>query len=297
LLILAAFLLSGSAFAQLAPKFMPPVNLGPKVNTSDYEEDPFLTYDGKKLYFVRDGDIWYSSWTDTGWTNPKELGPKINGGPTGEYSPSVSPDEKKLYFVDDARAGYNWDVWVSTWDSLANDWGNPVNLGPPVNTQFVESAAKIGADGQRLYFLSGCGVVYVSQWNGSSWSTPQVLVSDCGAGANYPSITADGSWLYYDHYVNDGISTFVRHWMGSAWGTEVDLRPQIGERSGTPSVVASGDSLFFGTSVLPGFGAGDIWLMQRIVPPKVPTMDKRFLLLLIFILAAAGVFWIKVTNS
>ncbi len=290
------FGLAGSVFAQLAPKFMPPVNLGPKINTSMEESDPFLTYDGKKLFFVREGDIWFANWTDTGWTNPIKLGPQINIAPSGEYSPSVSPDGKKLYFVVDARAGISWDIWVSTWDSLANDWGNPVALGPPVHTPFREFSAKIGADGQHLYFSSGCGFIYVSQWNGSSWSTPQLLISNCGFFANYPSITADGVWLYYDHYVNDGISTFVRHWMGSAWGPEVDLRPQIGERAVTPSVVASGDSLFFATPALTGFGSRDIWLMQRIVPPKVPTLDKKLLPLLIILLAAAGVFWIKVRN-
>jgi Tol biopolymer transport system component len=274
------------------------VNLGPKINTSAVESDPFWDAPRKRLYFERDADIWYADWTDTSWANPVKLGPQLNTGPDGEKSPSVSPDGQKLYFVAGARQGFLWDIWVSTWNPSANDWGTPVNVGPPVNTSGVEFSAKLSPDGQSLYFDSDgdlrCGF-YVSRWNGSGWSAPQpVLIpgGECGL-IEYPSVTADGRWIYFDQFVNDGKSSFVSRWNGSAWEQAVDLRPQVGERSGTPFITPSGDSLFIASgAALGGFGSLDIFLMERKVPPRVPALSVRSFFLLIFLLAVTAFWWI-----
>src|SRR5207245_7188117 len=36
-----------------------------------------------------------------------------------------------------------------------SDWSAPVNLGPPVNTAFIEQAASLSRDGLSLYFHCG----------------------------------------------------------------------------------------------------------------------------------------------
>ncbi|MGE5693142.1 MAG: hypothetical protein ACM3YF_05115 [Candidatus Zixiibacteriota bacterium] len=271
--------LSGVTFPQ--PLLAPPQNLGPKINSSGGEADPFLTADGKKLFFAAYGrpgsigqeDIWFSEWTDTGWTAAQILGPQINSGRI-EKSPSVSPDGQKLYYVDSERGGFNWDIWVSTWDSNLNDWGAPQNLGPPVNMPGTEFSAHLGPDGRHLYFtsivyipdsLSRCGL-YVSEWNGTSWSEPVGFPKPgfCNDG-EYPSITADSVWFYFEYFVSDGLGSYVSHWNGSTWEPPIDLRPQIGGRSTSPFVVPSGDSLFFGSIDLGGFGNSDIYVMPRAV--------------------------------
>ncbi len=278
---------SGVAFPQ-QPVFGPPQNLGSKINSTGYETDPFLTADGKKLFFVAFGrpggygqeDIWFAEMTDTGWTTPRALSPQINSG-RREKSPSVSPDGQRLYYVDAERGGYFWDIWVSTWDSSLNDWGIPQNLGPPVNTPGEEFSAHISPDGRHLYFTSlsanRCGV-YVSEWNGTNWSEPVEFAPNldlCSTGdPQYPSITADSAWFYFEHGVSDGISIFVSHWNGSAWEPAIDLRPQIGERSTSPFIVPSGDSLFFGSSGIGGFGFRDIFFMPRAVLGDL-NMDGR----------------------
>jgi Tol biopolymer transport system component len=200
-----------------------------------------------------------------------KLGPHITTG--DEQSPSVSPDGQKLYFVASARQGFLWDIWVSTWDSSVNDWGTPVNVGYPVNTPDVEFSAHIAPDGLRLFFDSDggsrCGI-YMSEWNGTSWSAPQ-LQWDCsippGVFPDYPSVPTDGQWLYFNDWVSDGKSIFAAKWdSDSGWVLPAyDLRPQIGGRSSTPSVTSSGDSLFFASGDIGGFGARDIWLMKRLL--------------------------------
>ncbi len=264
-------LLSGVAFSQ-QPVFGPAVNMGPKINSASHEIDPFLTADGKKLFFVslRDNsiDIWFAELSDTGWTNPVKLPSHINAGASGKWSPSVSPDGQKLYYVDDSRLGYYWDIWVCTWDSSANDWGTPVNIGPPVNTPGAEVAARIGPDGRHLYFYSNgfgrCGI-YASEWNGASWSVPSPIPPAPNCVDEYPSITADGRWFYFDKYVGGAQkSIFVSENTGFGWSPVFDLSSQIGDSSLTPFVVPSGDSLFFGSTKGAGsLGGADIWITQR----------------------------------
>lgn len=68
-----------------------PINLGSKINTPFAERTPFLSSDGKTLYFASDGhpglgrlDIYRSerinpnSWTE--WTTPENLGKEVNSG-------------------------------------------------------------------------------------------------------------------------------------------------------------------------------------------------------------------------
>lgn len=273
--VVLLFLGVSPVFSQ--PLFAPPQNLGPKINTSGFESDPFWDEPRKRLYFLssRTGfpGIYFADWTDTGWTDPTLLGPQINNF-SGQQSPSISQDGQRLYFVSDLRQDYLWDIWVSTWDSSLNDWGTPVNVGYPVNTPNVEFSAHLAPDG-RLFFSSSadpdslfpsgrCGI-YASDWNGTSWSVPQPQWG-CGT-PDYPTIPADGKWLYFDEFVSDGQSIKAVAWNDdSGWVLPAyDLRSQIGGRAGTPSILPSGDSLFFaGSTDLGGFGGRDIFLMPRI---------------------------------
>jgi len=286
LLILAFTSLS---FSQ--PIFDTPVNLGAKINTSAYEADPFWDGPRKRIYFVstRDGseDIWYSDWTDTGWADVKKLGPQINSLER-ELSPSVSPDGQRFYYVTFSRPGAAnvWDIWVSMYDSNLNDWGTPSELPCPVNTPGVEYSGRVGPDGKTLYFFSTLGSCDSIQQSGllfsmfdsiTGWSRPQSLGPNINNGNDpqYATVEADGSWLYFERLVPDGMSIFVSPWNGSSWGQAFDLRPQIGGRAGAPSITPSGESLFFaGSTDLGGFGIADIFLSVR-VPSGISDDDKK----------------------
>ncbi|MHC4521784.1 MAG: LamG-like jellyroll fold domain-containing protein, partial [Planctomycetota bacterium] len=90
-----------------------PVNLGPAVNSSAFDGEVCLSTDGLALFFcsTRPGGMGsYDIWVTTrrsqaaAWSPPVNLGPAINTSGT-ERMPSLSPDQKTLYFASDQPGG------------------------------------------------------------------------------------------------------------------------------------------------------------------------------------------------
>ena len=89
---------------------------------------------------------------------PVNLGPPVNTSVT-EIAGSISADGLSLYFSDGpwvlAPEGYGGgDLWVTTRSTKEDPWGEPMNLGPTVNTLAHESFAHLSADGSTLYWNS-----------------------------------------------------------------------------------------------------------------------------------------------
>jgi Tol biopolymer transport system component len=141
-----------------------PQNLGPLINTADFEGFPTPSADGNTLYFDRattagnrDSDIWVTTRANQqeAWGIPQRLGETVNRS-GAEFAPSISTDGLMLYFAS-ARAGNIGfvDIWVSTREGLSEPWGQPKNLGPNVNSGFSLTLAPfITANGRSLYFMS-----------------------------------------------------------------------------------------------------------------------------------------------
>lgn len=91
-----------------------PKNLGPKINTKGDEEAPFITDDGKTLYFSSTGHLGrgeqdiFMSWLNesTGeWSEPINLGPPVNT-PFRELGFFLSADGRTGYFASDRPKGH-----------------------------------------------------------------------------------------------------------------------------------------------------------------------------------------------
>jgi hypothetical protein len=97
-----------------------PVNMGPVVNSSAFDAEPYLSPDGLALFFCSDRpggmgsyDIWLTTRRSQAadWSPPVNLGPVINTNGI-EGIPSLSPDQKTLYFGSDKPGGGGgWDVY------------------------------------------------------------------------------------------------------------------------------------------------------------------------------------------
>ena len=89
------------------------------------------------------------------WSPPVSLGAPPNTAAAGELCPSTSPDGKSLFFFSDRPDGQGGnDLWVSHRKSRKDQWGEPRNLGPGVNTPYDDSAAWLSPDGYELFFTS-----------------------------------------------------------------------------------------------------------------------------------------------
>ncbi len=134
-----------------------PVNLGEGVNSANYETQPWLSHDGRTLYFVstRPGghggtDIWYSQLENELWGEPKNLGIPVNT-PGNEYSPSLHASGQVLYFSSDFHDGFGgMDIFYV--DKKESGWGEVKNMGFPINTPAQERFLFVSSDGKTAYY-------------------------------------------------------------------------------------------------------------------------------------------------
>ncbi len=94
--------------------------------------------------------------------------------------PSISPDETTLYFASDMPGGFGGkDLWKVKLDKQRKPVGNPVNLGPMINTPGDEMFPYITES--ALYFASngliGMGGLdnFKAEISGDGFSTPENL--------------------------------------------------------------------------------------------------------------------------
>ncbi|MCJ8211231.1 OmpA family protein [Mucilaginibacter sp. RS28] len=137
-----------------------PFDLSPPVNSAAWESQPSISADGKTLYFVsnrRGGyggyDIWKSTLSAQGWSEPQNLGPNINTA-FDEQSPFIHPDDSTLYFASNGWPGMgNKDLFISRL-SPKGVWSKPENLGYPINSGGDENGLTITANGSFAFFAS-----------------------------------------------------------------------------------------------------------------------------------------------
>lgn len=165
-------------------------SIGATINSPNNEGAPFLSADGKILFFTSctcpDGmikccDIYYSYLRKDGFSFARALPAPVNTG-AWESQPSFSADNTTLYFVSNRQGGCGGkDIWYCK--LLANGhWGPAINCGPNVNTPADESSPFIHADNRTLYFSSNGHVgmgghdLFVSRLqDDGTWGAPQNL--------------------------------------------------------------------------------------------------------------------------
>jgi len=138
-----------------------PKSISDQVNSKFYESDAYITPDKNKLYFSTSQfskgdnlDIYMvERQPDGNWGEPRSLGDGINT-PFDEDSPFLASDGS-LYF---SSRGHNtmggYDIFVSKYDSVARQWGKPVNMGVPVNSPDDDIYYRLSHDGSYAYLSS-----------------------------------------------------------------------------------------------------------------------------------------------
>jgi outer membrane protein OmpA-like peptidoglycan-associated protein len=138
-------------------------NFSRKVNTEYHEGPACISADGQTLYFtrvdhiLRKGNVNYSKiYTAVGsgrdWKKikPLELG-------KDDYSvghPSISGDNNLLFFTSNMPGGYGGkDIYMC--QRNGDTWGEPVNLGPDINTTGDEMFPSINKNGMLFFSSNG----------------------------------------------------------------------------------------------------------------------------------------------
>ena len=189
-----------------------PMNITPSVASDGNMDVVGLSYDGKKMLLaVRDqftSNIYVSTYENKRWTPAVSLGKPINSK-YYEAHACFSPDGKSVYFSSNRKESMGgMDIFRS--DQQENGtWGEPVNLGPGINTILNEEAPTMSPDGKRLYFSSqghstmgGFDIFYSELLaDGSFHSVPVNL--------GYPLNTSDDDYTYSPEGATEENSSFI----------------------------------------------------------------------------------------
>ena len=278
-------------------RFAEPVNLGSTINSWDYEYDPDISADGLELYFQSprsggygDFDIYVAmrATTDDPWSDPVNLGPFINSSGT-EFGPNISTDGLSLYFNSSRPGGSGQnDLYVTTRKTVLDPWGEPLNLGPIVNSSFDDVNPNISADGLSLFFSDwdgrpprpgGCGQCDIWMTQRASLSEPWSPPINLGPQLNSPlvqgapDISNEGRILFFSGYFS-GMNWDLwlsRQNIDATWGAPVNLGPLVNSGSAAdlcPCISADGRMLYFSSFRPGGKGNSDIWQV-----PVIPIVD------------------------
>ena len=157
-----------------------PINLGPNVNTSGPEADPFYFVDPTTgqatLYFtgfnrpggLSDWDIFQSTQNEDGSFNPAVLNTELST-PYRDTRMTITNDGLEMILSSDRPGSIGGiDLWVSTRNSPTDPWSPPTNLGFPVDNAEDDRGPSGSNDGLLLFFASnrpggaGSDDIYVS---------------------------------------------------------------------------------------------------------------------------------------
>ncbi|UCH10943.1 MAG: PD40 domain-containing protein [Fidelibacterota bacterium] len=144
---------------------------------------------------------------------PVNLGPTINTAAHECFS-TISSDGLELYFFD---LFFLWpgglggsDIWVTRRSSVSEPWGEPVNLGPAINSEYDDMKPSISADGLTLYFGSNRPGGYggLDLWMSAratvtdDWGAPVNLgeLVNSEADEAFCCVSADGLEVYFNEF-------------------------------------------------------------------------------------------------
>jgi len=290
-------------FAQEAvqnPGPFEPQKLGPEINSEFAEYRPAITADGQTLIFtvlltrgkLRNEDFFKSTRNAQNEWQPREnLGPPVCTA-NDDGSHCISPDGKFLYFPSCYRKDTRGrcDIYYSKREG--DQWSEPRNIGPPINTRAWESQPSISADGRSLYFVStrqsglGGSDIYVSHRDTAGrWSQPQNLGPTVNTPYDEwgPFIHPDHQSLYFaseGHPGLGGFDLFVSRKENNAWQKPVNLGYPINTHfnENDLSLEADGSRAYFSTDKDNEYNLFDIYEVQvhdAIKPQKVTYVKGR----------------------
>lgn len=263
-----------------------PQNLGAGVNTDDDEYLPALTADGETLVFTRrfprkatttantqeEEDFYESRWQAGQWTHAMRMSEPVNSN-DNEGAQCISCDGRTMIFTACGRpdGGGRCDLYICM--RHGDQWTQPRNMGPTINTAAWESQPSLSMDGLTLYFVSdrqggyGGTDLWMSTLRDGVWTEPKNLGAAINTAGNEtsPFIHYDNQTLYFAStgLVGMGGSDLFlcRRQADGSWGTPENLGYPINTPGDESSLTVSPDGTmaYFSSDKLGGHGKQDLY--------------------------------------
>jgi len=258
--------LSGPYLGQRPPGSTPELFAPGLVSTGGFERDVVVSPDGNTIYFGVSGPgyvyttVLVTQLVNGQWTEPAVV-PHLDDPRYLNLEPALSPDGDSFYFLSTRPASpgapRNQDIWVMR--KTAGGWGEPRNLGAPVNTDQAEYFPSLTRDGTIYFTRQEPGTRNSNIWRarsaGGRFLEPEKLPAQVNSGeAHYNAFVApDESYLIVpvegrgdslggcDYYV-------VFRTPEDRWSDPINLGPDInseGSQEFSPYVSPDGRYFFF----------------------------------------------------
>ena len=138
-------------------KWDPPADITQQLGGYDRFYTNSITGDGRTLFLCmddyKDANLWISERKGTEWSKIRNVGKPINTI-YWESHGFITPDGKRIFLASNRPGGEgNLDIWVSD-KTAEGTWGNPVNLGNRINTEYDEGTPFFDPDNNALLFSS-----------------------------------------------------------------------------------------------------------------------------------------------
>ena len=293
--------LRGPYLGQTPPGLEPEIFAPGIISTGLATRDIAMTPDGSELYFaVTLGGrtmIMVTRQQDGVWTEPA-VAPF--SGRYLDVEPAISPDGQRFFFLStrpqagqEEKPGWVYqDIWVM--DREGDAWGEPYNLGSPVNSDSPEYFPSVTTDGTIYFTREGedrVSATWRSRLVDGAYTEPEMLGPEVNCGSNrfnvyvapdesfaiVPNVGRDDAIGGADYYV-------VFRSEDDTWSEPINMGPAINQPQGaewSASLSPDGKYLFFmssraygetdipltsksitdllGLSTQPGWGSSDIW--------------------------------------
>jgi hypothetical protein len=247
--MMALILCLGISFSALAQmQWLDPIAID-DLNTSSRDIKPWITADGKTMYFSSDRpyldhskhDLFVSHLVDGVWSEPERLPSPPNMDGYLDAKPSLTLDGRFLYFLSNRPGGLgDWDIWVS--ENIQGVWQEPMNLGPNVNSAEQEDRVIINADGKILYFDSkrpggyGDRDIWVSYKVDGVWQTAENFgpVINTPKAEDNMAVSYSGRLMFFAGHYPDSYGKadiYVSERISGVWQEPVNLGPVINTSS------------------------------------------------------------------
>ncbi|MEH6679946.1 MAG: hypothetical protein V7724_05325 [Sediminicola sp.] len=176
------------------------------------------------------------------WSAP-EIAPF--SGSFDDMEPFLDPSGLRLYFASNRPLDpssvktKDFDIWYVARKSVQADWGKPINLGAPVNTEHDEFYPSVSTN-QNVYFTcagrggKGKDDIFMAQWEGDRYLEPAPLDDHINSdGYEFNAYVApDESFLLYSAYQReDGLGSgdiyIALKTKEGAWAKALPLGPNF----------------------------------------------------------------------